>query len=76
MSRTDSPASASALRVPPVEINSTPNCGQRPGQFDQAGLVADAQQSPANETKSHARANLAIRDRKRFAIAIVLLWGF
>ena len=45
MSRTASPASASALRVPPVEISSTPKAGQAAGQVDQAGLVADAEKA-------------------------------
>ena len=51
MSRTVRPASARALRVPPVEISSTPKVGQAAGQVDQAGLVADAEQGAADGTR-------------------------
>ena len=40
---TGSPASASALAVPPVEMSSTPQAGQTAGELDQPGLVGNTQ---------------------------------
>ena len=44
MSRTARPASASALRVPPVETSSTPWRGESAREIDEAGLVGDGEQ--------------------------------
>ena len=37
------PESRSSFAVPPVEMSSTPMCGEFAGELDQAGLVGDAE---------------------------------
>ena len=71
MSFTASPASRSALAVPPVEMSSIPACGQNLGEGNQAGFVGNGKQCALNfchsTTKSPKAADAAI-GKSRFRI--------
>ena len=74
MSFTGSPASASAFRVPPVAISSTPYfVTQFAGEVDEAGLVGDAEQRTADRTEHRVELRRSVQ-RENSGCSTLATW--